>query len=265
MRVSRLLVAAALIAVPLSQAVAEPQFLGLLATNAAKPFTCNDTECYVELTSFCMEPGRSSPRHLSRYTPMPGNDAVQFVAETAAGERIAIPATVATFESQRGFAAVRVSIPAEKVVGFKAIRVSAEIGERVTLAPLPAVHHRRPHKPEEAIAAAGPNRDIGTQVVDKGGTPREVADLMSALYNALPEGVEVARDKQLSLWADTFDADALKGFSRSAVREAESQYRYCLGRVESHKVDSLRGCLWRAHDQQVWTLNHRYWNAIPRS
>ena len=104
-RLLSLIVAVALL--PLATADAEPQILGLLATDSAAPLRCSETECHAEFTAFCMEPDRASPGYMTAYAPIPRRDDIRVLARTASGETVALPAAALGFRTTRGFAAVR--------------------------------------------------------------------------------------------------------------------------------------------------------------
>ena len=265
MRIRVLSILAVLALLPFGHASAEPQILGLVATNTAKPLNCVGNECYAEFTSFCMEPDRASPSYMTQYTAVPGSDDIQIVAHTTAGQTISLPKAKLKFRTERGFAAVRVSLPADVLTGLDVDHVSLTVGSKVALRPVPLPRYRRPHEPDEVVRTATTRRAIGEKLVDQGGIPREITDLTNQLINALPEYGRVDQTSRLALWGQTFNNEKLQSFSPSAVRLAERAYQRCLAAVEEYQQDTLRGCIWRAHDHQVWKLNHRYWNSLTGS
>ena len=255
----------ALALLPMATAGAEPQILGLLATDSATPLRCTEAECHAELTAFCMEPDRASPGYLTAYVPIPGRNDIRVLASTASGETVPLPAAALGFRTMRGFAAVRVSLPRGALDGIDAVGVSVEVGAKVTLRPVPLPTYRRPHEPEEVARTATSLREIGDRVVDRGGVAREITVLTNRLINALPERGKVDASTRLTLWDRTFSPGDLDRFSGSAVGHTRRAYGRCLATVEAHEQDTLRGCIWRAHDHQVWKLNHRYWNSLTGS
>lgn len=265
MRIRVLAISAVLALLPLGHVSAEPQILGLVATNSAKQLNCVGGECFAEFTSFCMEPDRASPGYLTQYTAVPGSDDLQIVATTADGQSISLPASKLKFRTERGFAAVRVSLPADALSGLDVSHVSLKVGSKVALRPVPLASYRRPHEPDDVVHTATKLRAMGEKVVDQGGVPREITDLTNTLVNALPERGWIDPDRRLALWDKTFGDKELESFSSSAVRQAKRSYQRCLAAVETHTQDTLRGCIWRAHDHQVWKLNHRYWNGLSGS
>ncbi len=266
MRVRTLIISTAMLAVvPLLAAKAEPQILALITTDGAKPLTCADGECFAEFTSFCMEPGRKSPSHEAAYAPAAGAD-LTLVATAADGRlvRMALPKQAA-FVSQRGFAAVRISLPAAAVARLGASRVAIEVGPRTALLPVPMATHHRPHEPNQVAAALGPNRVVGERIVDNGGRTADGARLLSYLINGLPEQGQVDPATRRSLW-QTATAAAPAGLVETGKRYAKRSYRRCLASLEDDGRFGLRVCLQRAHDMALWKLTREYWLSVgPQS
>jgi hypothetical protein len=266
MRVRTLIISTAMLALaPLLAAQAEPQILALITTDGAKPLNCADGECFAEFTSFCMEPGRKSPSHDSAYVPAAGAD-LTLVATAADGRAIRLPLPKqAVFVSQRGFAAVRISLPAAAIAGLGASRVAIAVGPRTALLPVPMENHWRPHEPSEVAAALGPNRAIGERIVDNGGRTADGARLLSYLINGLPEGGRVGPAIRRSIW-QTATAAAPAGVVDSGKRYAKQSYQRCLATLEDDRRFGLRACLQRAHDMALWKLTRRYWLSVgPQS
>ncbi len=91
MKIRFLVTAIVLAAVPLAGASAEPQILGLLAQSEIIPLVCADGKCSAEFSSFCMEPDRASPGHLTKYFPT-GDADLTLIAKTADGGEMCLPA-----------------------------------------------------------------------------------------------------------------------------------------------------------------------------
>ena len=251
---------------PFAAAKAEPQILALIATEAPKPLTCAGGECFVELTSFCMEPARQSPTHATAYHATDGA-ALTLVAKTAAGGELRLPlGAEASYMSQRGFTAVRVSLPKATLDRLGAADARVEVGRHVALLPLPDEDYKRPHEQEEIAAALGPNRLVGEEIVDRGGKTADGARFLSYLINALPEDGAVDPGLRAGLW-DRVAGRVPAGLQQTGRTYAERSFAGCLDKVvEAEGRISLRQCLQAAHDKNIWTLNKRYWRAVkPQS
>ena len=172
MHIRVLAISAVLAFLPFGYVSAEPQILGLVATNSAKQLNCVGGECFAEFTAFCMEPDRASPGYMTQYTAVPGSDDLKIVAQTTNGQSISLPASKLRFRTERGFAAVRVSLPADALSGgLDVSRVSLEVGSKVALRPVPLPSYRRPHEPDDVTHTATKLRALGEKIVDQGGVP----------------------------------------------------------------------------------------------
>lgn len=250
------MIAAALTLAPLA-AVAEPQILALVATGAPKALVCEDGECFVEASAFCMEPGRAGPDHQSVYLA-PADADVRLVARAADGRETRIAAgPLARFVSQRGYAAVRVSVPEALKAELGAESLSLEVGPRAALLPKPSPRDKRPHRAEEVAVALGAHRALGESIVDRNA---DDARALSLAVNALPEDRRETPQERRRL-AEALDAapEAVVGSGRRAAQRALD---VCLLETGSDDRFSLRQCLQHAHDRAMWELNRRFWLAV---
>ena len=176
---------------------------------------------------------------MTQYTAVPGSDDLKIVAQTTNGQSISLPASKLRFRTERGFAAVRVSLPADALSGgLDVSRASLEVGSKVALRPVPLPSYRRPHEPDDVTHTATKLRALGEKIVDQGGVPREITDLTNTLVNALPERGRVDPARRLALWDKTFDDKKLQNFSSSAIRQAKRSYQRCLTAVEEFTQDT---------------------------
>lgn len=248
--------AIALAAAPFA-ASAAPQILALISTPAPKALTCQGGECFVEASAFCMEPARAGPDHQSAYLAPPEAD-IRLVGRAADGREVRVAAgPLARFHSQRGYGAVRVSVPEGLKAELGVMELSLEVGEGAALTPQARPQHRRPHKAAEVAAAFGPNRALGASLVDRNA---DAARAMSVAINALPERSRESADQRVAAAAllDKAPAAAV-GDGRRAAQRALS---VCMIEVAKNDRFSLRECLQHAHDRAMWELNRRYWLAV---
>lgn len=249
------LVALALLAAPLA-ARAEPQILALVATPAPKAFVCQNGECFVETSAFCMEPGRAGPDHRTPYLA-PSDADIRLVGRTPDGAEIRIPAGPrATFASMRGYGAVRVSVPETVKAELGASELALEVGPKAALLPKALPRYKKPHRSEEIAAALGPNRTLGEAIVDRNAA---AAHAMNYAINALPEAGRESPAERAQV-ADLLAQapDALVGDGRRAAQRALGK---CLTEIAKDDRFTLRECLQHAHDRAMWELNRRYWLA----
>ena len=265
MRLRYLLTAALLSAAPLLSAAAEPQILGLLAQNQAIPLTCSGGECFAEFSSFCMEPNRGSPEHLTAYDPTEGADLV-LVATAADGSETRLPAgDLAKFVSVRGYAAVRVSVPAGTLEELGATSIALKVGKRVSLLPTPMPTYKRPHEPEEIALTTGPRRALGERIVDQGGARADAARLLSRMMNVLPDWGHVGTEARDGLWREAIAGAGLADSGGPGVTIARRAYDVCRAKDPAETHFSLRQCLEGRHDHLIWSLNYKYWIGVAGS
>jgi hypothetical protein len=250
------LLALALAGAPFA-AKAEPQILALVATGAPTPLICEAGECAIETSAFCMEPARLGPDHATTYLA-PADADIRLVARFADGrERRVAAGPLATFVSQRGYAAVRVSVPESLKAELGAESLSLEVGEQAALLPKPLPRYKKPHRPEEIAAALGVNRELGAGIVDRAA---DGARAMSVAVNALPrERRESAEERRDAAAALDEAPEARVGTGRPAAQRALG---VCLLETARDSRFSLRECLQHAHDRAMWELNRRYWQAV---
>lgn len=263
MRLRYLATAAVLAVAPLFGAAAEPQILGLLARAEAVPLVCSGGECFAEVSSFCMEPDRSSPAHATAYTPVEGAD-LTLVATAADGSVTTIPAAgLAAFENRRGYATVRVSVPKSVLAELGATSVALTIGPRVSLLPRPSAKFRRAHEPEEIAITTGPHRIVGERIVDRGGAPADAARLLDRLLNRLPDWGDVNDQVRDGLWRQTIEMAALETSSGADI--ALEAFEVCRAKDPEVTRFTFRQCLEGRHDKLIWGLNKVYWASVGGS
>lgn len=241
-------------------AAAEPQILALISTDGAVPLVCEGDECRAEISAFCMEPGRAGPPHESPYTLAAGE--LTLIARQADGTTRRLDAAPhARFLSQRGYGAVRVSVPVDLAAANGAQSLALEVGRRVALLPVPLPRHHRAHEPEQVAAALGPNRVIGDELVDRGGERADAARLLTYVINALPEKGEVVPARRRQAWQAAL-GQAPERVRRQGYEMADATFENCTEAVAESDLISFRHCLQRGHDHILWFLNHRYWKAV---
>jgi hypothetical protein len=263
MRLRYLATAAVLAAAPLFGASAEPQILGLLARAEAVPLVCSGGECFAEVSSFCMEPDRSSPAHATAYSPLAGAD-LTLVATAADGSETRVPAAgLAAFENRRGYASVRVSVPETALAELGATAVALKVGQRVSLLPRPSEKFRRAHEPEEIAITTGPHRIVGERIVDRGGASADAARLIDRLLNRLPDWGHVSDQVRKGLWRETIETAALETSSGASI--AHGAFELCRDKDPEVTRFTFRQCLEGRHDKLIWSLNRVYWASVGGS
>jgi hypothetical protein len=204
-----------------------------------------------------MEPARQGPDHQAAYLA-PADADIRLVARTADGRELRVDAgPLATFTSQRGYGAVRVSVPEGLKAQLGAESLSLEVGPRAALLPQALPRHKKPHRAQEVAAALGANRELGVAIVDR---HADGARATSQAINALPEGRRESADERSRI-ADIL-AEAPEAVVGSGRRTAQRALTVCMLETARDDRFTLRECLQHAHDRAMWELNRRFWLAV---
>ncbi len=264
MRMPMFLGAALLVAAyPLAGAEAAPQVLALLATDGPTVLKCEGGRCAAEFSAYCLQRERPDPDDGIAYQATDGG--MTLIVTAADGTRRQIPAAdYVSIVTQRSYTAVRVSLPERLLQEWKATAVALEVGQRVSLIPLPTADDPEPQTEADIALAVGPQRAVGERLVDRSGAASNAVRLTNAMINALPERGRVAPARRGNLWAEVIEPRA-GGHSRESIEFAGRIYDGCQRKVERGMVFSLRRCLEAGHDALMIGLNVRYWNAGPGS
>lgn len=264
MQIRSLAIAFLLAAAPLAGASAEPQILGLLAQSEPVTLNCSGGECFAEFSAFCMEPDRASPGHLTDYRPFEEAD-LTLLASTPDGERRLSVADIATFTSVRGYAAVRVSVPEAALEAMGASSVALKVGRLVALMPSADPSYHNPHEPQEIALAKGTRRVVGERIVDRGGDTSAAAHVLTRLINGLPERRRVSTSRRQGLWRQVIEVAGIPEALEPGLSMARRDFGDCLAQDPEETGFSLRRCLERRHDFQIWRLNSKYWASVGGS
>ena len=256
-RINRFCVAlASFLALGASQAAAEPQILGLIASLAPVTLQCQRGECGAEFSSYCIERDRRAPIKGNVYTIYdPATLTVEGVRPDGTTMVLALDDSVA-ITSARGRSSVRISLPSYVLLEFGLASVRVSIGERATLIPEPAAGARRPHTEADIALAAGPMRAAAALIIDHGGATVDAALLTARLINELPRGGRASQAQRDGLWRTVGLSSGASGYGL-----VETGFERC-HEVTRSGMMSLRQCLGSLHDRFISELNVAYWKAV---
>ena len=250
------------LAAPSAEA-AEPQILGLVASNGAMPMTCDDRDCAVDLSAFCMQERAPVPPPRTPYAMAEGHaEAVVIVARSAGGGVVRVPAgRIADFHSARGNRAVRMSVPLQAMAALGLTDISVEVAPMASLVPQSLARSEDPNVQSEIALVTGPLRQVADRLVDNGGPGTVAALITNRLINAIPEsdGGDVA-DRDL-LWQEVVGQGDAAWTDREGLEMAEDAYRRCAG-LPGGGFISFRQCLAARHDIFLSPQNRAYWDAV---
>lgn len=251
---------------PPQNAQAAPQILAALEAQEGMPFICDGGICETDITTFCLQQDRESPRSGTAYTPA---DARHFLLRLtdAAGAQRDIPAGNVTFTSGRGFTHVRVSMPVGHLARLNATSARLVVTRQASLIPAPKAGDPDPITRAEAEYVTKSLRAVGEEMVD--GQPlatsaRLVGRVASAIvdYRAAPSPTNVER-----LWNDVVDdmAPVLKNQETGTVEAARREIDRCARPGQHHSMAGVKSCLEYRHGDLMRDLNIDYWNHKPGS
>ena len=247
-----------------SALAAEPQILGLVASDTPLPMTCDDRHCTVELSAFCMqERAPVPPPHTPYELADSSSDAIAIVARTDGGSTVRLPAAqVADFVSARGNRAVRMSVPLQSLSALGLTDAAVEVGSMASLVPDTLIRIDDPAVQSEIALVTGPLREVADRLIDRGGPGTVAAQITNRLINAIPEGAGGDVPDRDLLWRKVvggalppLDGDA------EGLEMAEDAYRRCAG-LPGGGFISFRQCLAARHDIFLSPQNRAYWEAV---
>jgi hypothetical protein len=239
---------------------AAPQALALVATQGSTTLICDGAQCAAEFSAFCLQKDRASPPRGTPYQ-LVGGGALKLVGTTREGKTKTLdPVSALAFHSLRTHVAVRVAVAETALRRHGLTAVSVEIGENVTLSPIPVMGDANPQDEIGMAAAAGPLRAVGTRIVDSNGDRMAAARLTSRLINDLNAKPLPNRDVARTLWTRAAGKNAQA--SAAANRMARGALNLCQFAVERRGIGEIKGCLQQHHDKFVDFLNANYWKAV---
>ncbi len=253
--ISLLLLSAVL---PLSAAKAAPQSLGVIASDGIVPLHCVNGVCSAELSSFCLQPNRRVPPPGTEYSAF-DDEAVTLVLTMPDGtiQRTAAPGHL-RFVSSRNYTAVTASIAALDVTRMGAVAAAVEIGEGMTLLPVPRLGDLEPQSDADIELAVAARRGTGTRIVDHD-DDATAARALNLVINQLSPEAHASVTPREALWRNALQIGQTN-FDGSGMSRAAKLYRAC---QTPHDNDAaLRWCLQLRHDGLVIRLNSDYWEAL---
>ncbi|MFQ5785265.1 MAG: hypothetical protein ACE5H8_10635 [Alphaproteobacteria bacterium] len=249
---------------PFAPARAAPQVLALVASNGSVPLVCDGETCAAEFTAFCLQETRPPPPRGTVYRAV-GGAGISVAVTAADGRRFALPADdVLRIDTVRGYAAVRISLPASRLRALGATGVTVAVGEGVSLVPEPVAGDPDPLDAEEIAATTGPLRAAGTRLVERDNSDVGAARLTGVLINALPAEDGVSAEVRRGLWRNAVTPTREAAASPEAIRRARAAYDRCNAAIGWHTsmFVTLRDCLGYVHDHFIGSRNRIYWEAV---
>lgn len=251
---------------PVHPTQAAPQILAALEAQEGMPFLCDGTTCETDITTFCLQQDRESPRTGTIYAPADRSHFLLRVTSSDGAVRD-IPTADMTFTSGRGFTHVRVSMPADSLVSLGAETARLVVTRQASLIPAPMPGDPDPISEAERAYVTSSLRAIGEELVD--GQPlatsaKIVGRVASAITDFYARPTPAAVDR---LWTDVLDdlAPVLKQDGDAVIERAQREIDLCARPGHHHSMAGVKSCLEYRHGDLMRDLNIDYWARKPGS
>ena len=244
-------------------ASAAPQALALVDSAGEVEFNCGNGECAVTLTAFCLQQDRGMPESGHAYGIAP-TDQVRLVGIRPDGSRVFLDASEElAVESARRQLAVKLSLPAQRMMELGLASITVEVGQDVTLLPQPVEGDPNPMTESEVAVVQGVLRRVGARVVEDDPVNLGAARWLQKEGNRLPAHDQISRQSRRQFLEQAHARVREAGGLTDAERKAaEDLLKLCEVRTELGQFDRLRQCFEREHDTLLWRLNVDYWLAV---
>ena len=237
-----------------SAALAAPQILGLMASNAPVPLNCTGTECTAIAGTFCLQRDRAIPAYGTPYGAT-HPERLSLMVMTRSGEVRRLPGgDWLRFSGYDGYTTIRMSLPKSVFDDIGGTAVAVEIGPGVALVPTPQAGDKDPQGDDEVALAVGPMRIAAARYLDLPSADADAARLMTALLNALPEHYTI-HDDNGRLWETAITDEVGKSADPAGLSQAQDAWSKC-GRSSAQQ---LRGCLVYRHRELMEPHNIKFW------
>lgn len=243
----------------ISQEVAVPQVLGLIATNSAVPLTCEDGHCSGFFSAFCMQEERPKPVAGQIYDQVgEGNILIVATAEDGSAKEFSASGML-HIESEGAYTSVKISVPEKRLKSLGAVSVALKVSPAVSLMPVMSVARSQSDIDADLKTALGPSRFVAEGFFESGNPRAQAAAAMTRLINLLPTSTSTSAEQRRGLWRKATSSGALDGLTSEGLDRAKSSYDRCKQFADMGYKVRVRGCLRKDHDQILKHLNKEYW------
>lgn len=240
---------------------ATPQILALIETPTPVPLSCEGETCGAELSAFCLQQASQAPGHGTPYV-LAGTGSFDLILRDAEGKQRRIPAMPhLDVVSVRGYAAVAVSLPRQRLAELGARSAQIAVGKDVSL--LPQSLARAPNLDGDADVdmATGPWRRTGREVVEESGARIDAVRATNALINVLSRRDIKGMGSPDALWRIAV-APRIQEADPAGLAGARQALDECLGRLRYLGAETVQLCLQLRHDVMMERLTRDYWKVV---
>ena len=248
---------------PIGDTQAAPQILGVVASHGPIPLNCIDDGCRADLSTFCLQQSRDNPARGQIYVPVDGADIV-LSGTDGLGRNVRLSAApYLEFATDRGFTAIEITLPPEKLAKLDLSDIAVDIGKGVSLVPVVAANGSDPQTADEIAIATGAFREKGAEFFDRVGETGDAIRLANQMINTLPARGRSINDSD----GHILEAAVATGSGRASTIEgialARLMHAACQRKVDvNHHFDNMRSCLEAAHDHLVTKANVDLWASL---
>ena len=241
-------------------AQAAQQSLGLVATAQPVPMICNDEGCVAQLSSFCLQQDRESPKHHTPYH-VAGSDGLWLHLTDVDGGHRTVPAEgFARLLSTRGFTGIEANISTADMADLGAVEVSVEVGKLVTLFPASVLDDPNPITAAEGEHAKGPARQLAASIFDSSEGLGDTINILDRAVNSITAPSRLSDQGRLDFWKRVAGVPLELAVDRSTRRAAEV-FTSCLDDSWQKTEFGLRSCLESGRYELLINANFQLWNA----
>jgi len=260
---SRLTIGAvcAAILLPLPDALAAPQLLGVVASSRPISMMCTGGDCTVELSAFCLERDRAMPQDGMPYQLL-DPDRIALVVTTEDGEtRRVAAAPYVRIASERNFYAVRVSMPESTARALGATHLALAVAPELILVPQPQANDPQPISESEIADVRDLRRGIASNYFGQDSPDMAEVQIMNRLINTLPTAAQVDLADSETAWRTVMGEPFQLDQQDTVAAEVASIYSSCRLGTSNPWSPTLRHCLQMSHDAIIGGINAQYWRA----
>lgn len=245
----------------LGQVQSAPQIVAAVPNGGAAELVCNAGTCSAEISSICLQRGRTSPLALTAYVIHgPDRDAFKVTGHRPGGGTVSLGTDILHFTSLREHWAFRVSAPARVLQSLGLERLMVTIKRLAMLTPLPEDGDVEPQTSADEAQAERELKVTGGYWLDMNPENLGMARLTNRIINRLPAEGSVSKETGDALWQREITTE--KGLSRDALAFNRSYFDYCRKNALIPGGFAMKRCLGTAHDWFMKDLNVNYWKSL---
>ena len=255
-----------LVSVLAAPAHAAPQIIALLPNDAGVPFNCADGVCQAELSSYCLQRSRPTPRRGTPYHAVATED-FELIVRTAGSQKVLPVTDELRFVAKREFMAMSATIDRRRLqtlIGDVPGEISLRVRPGATLLPETVGFDPNPLTEKEIAYVSKWRRQQAEDIVDKAPGARTVRTLAQFL-NLLPTKGTPDDTVIASTWKGAMDEEFGSESGISSAARAQAAFQFCESSGTRYSYIGLRRCIEYRHDDLIRDLNIEYWEAKPGS